>query len=40
MDEANARKEAKAESLRVELEWLRRQPKARGTKQKQERTKL
>jgi ATP-binding cassette subfamily F protein uup len=32
---ANARKEAKAESfLRVELEWLRRQPKARGTKQK------
>ena len=35
MDEANARKEAKAESfLRVELEWLRRQPKARGTKQK------
>lgn len=35
MDEANARKEAKAESfLRVELEWLKRQPKARGTKQK------
>ncbi|MCC6275365.1 MAG: ABC-F family ATP-binding cassette domain-containing protein, partial [Leptospiraceae bacterium] len=35
MDEALARKEAKAESfLRVELEWLRRQPKARGTKQK------
>ncbi|HNN80442.1 MAG TPA: ABC-F family ATP-binding cassette domain-containing protein [Leptospiraceae bacterium] len=35
MDEANARKEAKAEGfLRVELEWLKRQPKARGTKQK------
>lgn len=34
-DEAHAKAEAKAESfLKRELEWLRRQPKARGTKQK------
>ena len=33
--EAQARQESKARSfLRTELEWLRRQPKARGTKQK------
>ncbi|MBE7412344.1 MAG: ABC-F family ATP-binding cassette domain-containing protein [Leptospiraceae bacterium] len=35
IEDANLRKEAKRISfLRVELEWLKRQPKARGTKQK------